>query len=50
MPIQWFTELRDWLAALSPEFGFLLALPFAVAIAGLLSLRLRRQGTSSPPD
>ena len=29
-------ELREWFATLSPEFIFLLALPFAVAGAGLL--------------
>jgi hypothetical protein len=28
-------ELRDWLETLSPEFAFLLALPFVIAIAGL---------------
>jgi hypothetical protein len=28
-------ELVDWLAALDPVFAFLLALPFAVAVAGL---------------
>ena len=30
-----FTELQEWFATLSPEFLFLLALPIAVAAAGL---------------
>jgi hypothetical protein len=29
-------ELLDWLAALPADFAFLLAIPFAVALAGLL--------------
>ncbi len=30
-------ELLEWLAALPPEFAFLLAIPFLVAAAGLLA-------------
>ena len=30
-----FTELQEWFATLSADFLFLLALPFAVAAAGL---------------
>jgi len=37
--LQW---IADWFASLSPEYAFLLALPFLVAIAGLL-----RGGTSA---
>ena len=33
-------DLGRWLAALEPSFAFLLALPFLVAAAGLLALRL----------
>jgi hypothetical protein len=39
-PIEWLNELRDWFAALSPQFAFLLALPFVVAALGLLRLLL----------
>ena len=44
-----FGELVEWVLNLEPGFAFLLALPFMVAVAGLLSeaLRNRRtQGTS----
>jgi hypothetical protein len=30
-------ELWDWLTALPADFAFLLSLPFAVALAGLLA-------------
>jgi len=30
-------DLLEWLRALSPEFAFLLAIPFLVAAAGLLA-------------
>ena len=36
-------ELFDWLAALDPVFAFLLALPFAVAAAGLCAEAVRRR-------
>lgn len=32
-----FAELIEWVMGLDPEFAFLLALPFAVAIAGFLA-------------
>lgn len=32
----WLTELQAWFATLTPDFIFLLVLPFAVAAAGLL--------------
>jgi hypothetical protein len=35
--------LLDWLATLPAEFAFLLALPFVVAIAGLLADRPARR-------
>lgn len=38
--MQWqtiFSELHDWLDALSPEFLFLLVLPLLVACAGFLA-------------
>ena len=34
----WFTELWNWLGSLDRPFAFLLALPFLVALAGLISL------------
>jgi len=41
-------ELFVWLSTLEPGFAFLLALPFVVAVAGLLSeycqARLHRSG------
>ena len=36
------SEIIDWLSGLDPVFTFLLALPFAVAIAGLLAEFWRR--------
>lgn len=38
----WFSELWHWLSSLDVPFAFLLALPFLVALAGLLSLRFER--------
>ena len=35
-------ELIEWVMNLDPEFAFLLALPFAVALAGFLSEAVRR--------
>lgn len=35
---------REWLLSLSPEFAFLLAIPFAVAAAGLLKYWIDRSG------
>lgn len=32
-------DIGAWLTALDPAFAFLLALPFAVAAAGLIALR-----------
>jgi hypothetical protein len=32
-----FAELIEWALALDPEFAFLLALPFVVALAGFLA-------------
>jgi len=37
------TEFLDWLAALPADFLFLLAIPFAVAAAGLAADRLDRR-------
>ena len=34
-------ELWDWLRTLDPPFAFLLALPFGVAFAGLISVWVR---------
>ncbi|HYC48613.1 MAG TPA: hypothetical protein VED01_24320 [Burkholderiales bacterium] len=34
-------ELMEWVMNLDREFAFLLALPFAVALAGLLAEKLR---------
>ena len=36
------TDWKEWLVSLSPEFAFLLALPFIVAFAGLLKHWLAR--------
>jgi hypothetical protein len=33
----------EWLASLDPPFAFLLALPFVVALAGLLTEHLRQR-------
>jgi hypothetical protein len=46
-------ELMEWLGALSPEFAFLLVLPFAVAAAALAAewvrhRRSRRQSRRTP--
>lgn len=38
-----FGELLEWILNLDREFAFLLALPFAVAIAGLLSHAVRER-------
>lgn len=38
-------DVNDWLAALPADFAFLLALPFAVAIAGLLRCMGERERT-----
>ena len=48
------TEFLDWLAALPADFLFLLAIPFAVAAAGLAADRLDRRDpvprpAASPP-
>jgi hypothetical protein len=37
-------EWKEWLMSLSPEFAFLLAIPFAVAAAGLLKYWIDRSG------
>jgi hypothetical protein len=37
------SDIGAWLAALEPAFAFLLALPFAVAAAGLFALHLERR-------
>jgi hypothetical protein len=44
-----FGELIEWLANLDPVFAFLLALPFAVALAGLLSEAVRRPRSAPEP-
>jgi len=36
----------EWLMTLSPEFAFLLAIPFAVAAAGLLKFWLNGPGSA----
>lgn len=45
------TELIEWLRALDPVFAFLLALPFAVAAAGLAAefVRRSRRRRAVPP-
>jgi hypothetical protein len=40
-------ELAQWLISLDPSFAFLLALPFLVGFAGLLSEYLRQCRTRS---
>jgi hypothetical protein len=37
-------DLHDWWATVSPEFAFLLALPFFVAACGLWADCRRRRG------
>jgi hypothetical protein len=37
-----FAELIEWVMNLDPGFAFLLALPFAVALAGLLAEGVRK--------
>jgi hypothetical protein len=39
-----FREIHAWFLSLSPEFAFLLALPFLGALAGLLRERFSDQG------
>jgi hypothetical protein len=41
-------ELLEWVLNLDREFAFLLALPFAVAIAGVLSEALRNRTSREP--
>lgn len=41
-------EWKEWIASLSPEFAFLLALPFLVALAALLKLWLARSRAGAP--
>lgn len=41
MTTRW-NEWTDWVAALPPDFGFLLVLPLLVAAAGLLRWIVRR--------
>jgi hypothetical protein len=36
-----FAELIEWVMNLDREFAFLLALPFVVAVAGILAERMR---------
>lgn len=47
----WYQELIDWLGSLEPDFAFLLALPFMVALAGLAGEyvrgRLYRRGSDT---
>jgi hypothetical protein len=40
-PVSGIRELIDWLTSLKPPFAFLLALPFLVGLAGLVSEYLR---------
>ena len=40
-------EFIDWLSGLDPVFAFMLALPFAVAIAGLAAEYWRHLSTAS---
>ena len=48
------SELWEWLFTIEPPFGFLLALPFLVAFAGLLSewhrWRNRRRNDGVRPE
>ena len=44
-----FEQLIDWFATLPAEFAFLLALPFLVAIVGLLRKETPRQETRHNP-
>jgi hypothetical protein len=37
---------KEWLLSLSPEFAFLLAIPFAVAAAGLLKFWINGSGSA----
>lgn len=39
----WVSELWQWLGSLDAPFAFLLALPFLVAVAGLISLFFDRR-------
>ena len=39
----WSSGLSNWLASLDAVFTFLLALPFLVALAGLIALFFERQ-------
>jgi hypothetical protein len=41
MSDRFLASVIDWWAGVSPEFAFLLALPFAVAALGLLSEAVR---------
>jgi hypothetical protein len=41
--------LYDWLAALDPEFAFLLALPFLVAAAAFIGDAIRAVARRAPP-
>jgi hypothetical protein len=40
MDILWLADLKAWWSALPPQWQFLILLPFAVAAAGLLRLKL----------
>jgi hypothetical protein len=42
-------ELTEWLMTISPEFAFLIAIPFAVAAAGLAKYWIDRSG-DAPRD
>ena len=44
-----FGELVEWMLNLDPEFAFLLALPFAVGLAGFLSEAVRDRRTRHGP-
>jgi hypothetical protein len=43
----WIAELAAWWQTVSPEFVFLLALPFVVGAAGLLADCVRRRWSSA---
>jgi hypothetical protein len=43
MAAQWITELLAWGRSLSPEMAFLFALPFIVAVAGLIADQFRHR-------
>jgi hypothetical protein len=45
---KWPYELGQWLISLERPFAFLLALPFLVALAGLISYSLRTRGRLTP--